>query len=372
FETPEELRKQGIDVILGLAHFLDDRTVAVGQDTIRAKAFVISTGARPALPEIEGLKDVPFVTNEQIFDNDRLPPRLIVIGGGPIGAEMAQAYQRLGSKVTVIARNLLPKEDPEARTRIERVFEQEGVRISRGRANKARKEGADVVIGTDTAEVRGDLLMIASGRAPNVSGLNLEAAGVRYSEKGVSVDDQLRTNVKHIYAAGDVVGGYQFTHFAAWQAFQAARNALLPGHASGFSQVVPRVTFTDPEIAHVGVTESEARAKSIDGIRIHTWEMTHTDRAICENDSIGFIKVITKDDGIVLGATIMAARAGETITEFVLAIRHGLKIAQLAEAIHAYPTYSTAVQQLASDIAVENLLSGTSGRLLLGLSKIIR
>jgi pyruvate/2-oxoglutarate dehydrogenase complex dihydrolipoamide dehydrogenase (E3) component len=272
----------------------------------------------------------------------------------------------------VIAPTLLPKEEPEARERIERVFERQGIRITRSRAKAARREGAEIVIGTDDAQVPGDLLLVAAGRAPNVSGLNLEAAGVRYSERGIPVDNALRTNIKHIYAAGDVTNRYQFTHFAAWQAFQAVRNALLPGHTSGFTDVVPRVTFTDPEIAQVGLIESETRSKFGDNIQIRTWEMSHTDRAICESDEDGFVKVIVDNHGIILGATVMAGRAGETITEFVLAIQHKLKISDLAGTIHAYPTYSTAVQRLASDFAVEHMLSGASGRVIRGLSKLVR
>ncbi len=372
FENPEELQRQGIDVILAAARFVDQRTVVAGERTIHAKSFLITSGARPAPPELAGIENVPYVTYEHIFDNDVLPPRMIVVGGGPIGSELAQAYQRLGSQVTIVARTLLPKEEPEARQKIEQVFEREGLRLARGRAKAVRQEGAEVVLTTDSGEVRGDMLLLAAGRAPNVAGLDLEKAGVSYSAKGIPVDDQLRTNIKHIYAAGDVAGGYQFTHFAGWQAFQAVRNALLPGHNSGFTEVVPWVTFTDPEVAHIGVTEEQARKQFGDTVKVCRWEMSHTDRAVCENDEDGFIKAVTKADGSIVGATIVAGRAGEAITEFILAIRHNWKISELAGAIHAYPTYSTAVQQLAADAAIESLLAGTSGRVLLGLSKLIR
>jgi pyruvate/2-oxoglutarate dehydrogenase complex dihydrolipoamide dehydrogenase (E3) component len=186
------------------------------------------------------------------------------------------------------------------------------------------------------------------------------------------VDDQLRTNIKNIYAAGDVVGGHQFTHFAGWQAFQAVRNALLPGHGAGFPEAVPWVTFTDPEVAHVGLTEEQARAKFGEKVRVCQWEMSHVDRAICDNDEAGFVKIVAREDGTVLGATIVAARAGEVITEFVLALTHRWKISDLSGAIHPYPTYSTPIQQLAAQMTIESLLSGASGRLLLGLSRIIR
>jgi pyruvate/2-oxoglutarate dehydrogenase complex dihydrolipoamide dehydrogenase (E3) component len=376
FETPEELARQSIDVIPGAAHFIDPLTILAGEHTVRAKTFLIATGARPAAPALAGIEDVPYQTYEHIFDNDALPPRLLVVGGGPIGSELAQAYQRLGSQVTIVARTLLPKEEPEAREKIEQAFEREGGRLVRGRAKSVRRDGSEIVLSTgaghDPEQLRGDMLLIAAGRSPSVSGLGLEKAGVKYSAKGIPVDNHLRTNVPHIYAAGDVLGGYQFTHFAGWQAFQAARNALLPGHSSGFTDVVPWVTFTDPEIAHVGLTEEEARKQFGQEVQALRWEMSHTDRAVCENDEDGFIKVVTSRDGTVLGATIVAGRAGETITEFILALRHHWKIADLAGAIHAYPTYSTAVQQLAAQAAIDTLLSGTSGRLLLGLSKLVR
>ena len=372
FESPEELQRKGIDVILGAARFLDPRTILVGDRKVGSKTFLLTTGAKPSIPAIPGLNEVPFLTYEQIFDNDRLPKSMIVVGGGPIGIEMTQAYQRLGAKVTLVADRLLPKEEPEVRDRIQRIFEREGVRFVRGRAKSARQEAGAVVIETDNGEARGDLLLVASGRKPTVEGLGLENAGVSYSDKGIPVDDQLRTNVKHLYAAGDVLGGYQFTHFAGWQAFQAVRNALLPGSSSGFTDLVPWVTFTDPEVAHVGPTEEQARARFGDNVKVCRWEMNRTDRAVCENDTDGFVKIIARKDGTVLGATIVAARAGEAITELILAIKHNMKITDLAGAIHAYPTYSSAVQQLAADMTVENLLSGTSGKIIRELSKIVR
>ena len=297
---------------------------------------------------------------------------MIVIGGGPVGVEIAQAYQRLGSQVTIVAAALLPRDEPEASSAIERVFENEGIHRVRGRATSVGMDGSEIVVATDRGTVRGDLLLLAAGRKPNVEGLHLEAVGIDYSANGILVDDQLRTNVKHIYAAGDVLGGYQFTPFAGWQAFQAVRNALLPGHTTGFTDIVPWVTFTDPEVAHVGLTEDQARQKFGDDVQVNRLEMNRTDRAICENDLQGFIKVVTKRDAVLLGATIVAARAGEAITEFVLAMQHKWKFSDLAGAIHAYPTYSSPIQQLAADMAVENLLAGPSGRLLLGLSKIVR
>lgn len=372
-EEPDELRQQGIDVVMATASFLDANTIQAGERTLKAKYFLLCTGAHAFIPPIMGLNEVPYVTYEQIFDNDRLPAAMIVIGAGPIGMEMAQAYQRLGAQVTVVGDRLLPKEEIEVQEVMSKVFEREGLKFVWGKATQARKEGNEVIVTTDTGqEARGELLLVASGRKPTVKGLDLEKAGINYTDKAIPVDDQLRTNVKNIYAAGDVVGGYQFTHFAGWQAFQAVRNALLPGSSSGFTEIVPWVTFTDPEVAHVGLTEPQARTKFGDDVRVHRWEMSRTDRAVCENDEEGFIKVISKKDGSILGATIVAGRAGETIAEFVVALKNNLKVGDLSASIHAYPTYSTAVQQLSAGIAIENFLSSTSGKVIRGLSKLIR
>src|SRR5260370_24921095 len=301
-----------------------------------------------------------------------MPGYMIVVGGGPIGMEMTQAYQRLGARVSIVADRLLPKDDPEVREVMQRVFEREGVRFVWGRAKSARREGDEIIVTTDHEEARGNLLLIASGRKPAVAGLDLEKVGVNYSEKGIPVDDQLRTNVKNIYAAGDVAGGYQFTHFAGWQAFQAARNALLPGSTSVLTDLVPSVTFTDPEVAHVGLTEEQARTTFGENIRVCRWEMSRTDRAICEDDRAGFIKVIAKRNGTLLGATVVNGRAGETITDSIVAIKQNMNLSHLAGAIHAYPTYSTAVQQLAAELAIERTLAGASGKIIRGLSTIIR
>jgi pyruvate/2-oxoglutarate dehydrogenase complex dihydrolipoamide dehydrogenase (E3) component len=308
----------------------------------------------------------------QIFENDQLPERLIVIGAGPIGSEIAQAYQRLGSQVTLVDVGLLPRDEPEVAEVMGRVFAREGIRFVEGLVSSVREEGDEIVIDMETQEYRGheyrareyrgDMLLMAVGRTPAVGGLALEKAGVIYSAEGIQVDDKLRTNVKHIYAAGDCLGGYQFTHLAGWQGFMAARNALLPGSDSGFTEWVPWTTFTDPEVAHVGLTEVQARGKYGDTVRITTWDMAHTDRAVVDNDRDGFIKIIHKKNGSLLGATIVAARAGEVITEFVQALNHGLKVRDLAMAMHVYPTYSSAVQRMTSDLAVEDLLTGLSGK----------
>jgi pyruvate/2-oxoglutarate dehydrogenase complex dihydrolipoamide dehydrogenase (E3) component len=370
--TPEALRSKGMDIYLGGARFSDAHTISTGDSTLEAKYFLISTGANPVVPDISGLRDVPFVTYHQIFDIREMPRSLIVVGGGPVGTEIAQAYQRLGSQVSVVADALLPKEDEDAREVLERVFAAEGVRRVKGHAKSARLDGKTVVVSTAGAEARGDLLLIAAGRKPNIDGLDLEKAGVKYSDKGITVDHELRTSVSHIYAAGDVLGGYEFSHFAGWQAFQAVRNALLPGHGSGQTDLVPWVTFTDPEVAHVGLGEQQARSQFGDDLKIHRLPIEKIDRAVCDDDRNGFIKILAKSDGSILGATIIGERAGETITEIVLAMKHGLTVGEIAGTIHPYPTYSTGVQLLTTEMAIEKRLSGTSGKIIRRLSAVAR
>lgn len=370
-ETPEQLRDKGIDVIQGAARFLDAHNIAVGEDRISAKYFLIATGARPAIPAVDGLEKVPFVTYEQIFSTNVLPERMLIIGGGPIGLEMAQAFQRLGAQVTVVANEILPKDDADARAVIRRALESEGVQFAAERAAAVKLSGNEVVLTAGSRELAGDFLLVAAGRKPTVDGLDLERAGISFSNRGITVDSQLRTNVKHIYAAGDVTGGFQFTHYAGWQAFQAVRNALLPGSSSGLTDLVPWVTFTDPEVAHIGLTEAKAKEQFGDAVQVRRLDMSHTDRAVCDGETQGFTKLITQSD-VILGATIVAPRAGEAITEIIVAIKNGLKVADLAGAIHPYPTYSTAIQQLSADIVVRDLLDGAYGKVVRGLSKLFR
>jgi pyruvate/2-oxoglutarate dehydrogenase complex dihydrolipoamide dehydrogenase (E3) component len=201
-----------------------------------------------------------------------------------------------------------------------------------------------------------------------LEGLDLEKVGVQYSDKGITIDDRLRTTAKNIYAAGDVVGGYQFSHFAGWQAFQAVRNMLLPGSSSGLTDIVPRITFTDPEVAHVGLTEDESRSRFGQEITVSRWDLSRVDRAVCDNERRGFIKVIAKSDGTILAVTIIAERAGETINEVAVAMKHGLKINDVAGTIHAYPTYSTGLQLLLTEMSLEQFLSGTSGKIIRAVS----
>ncbi len=369
---PDALRKKGMDVLLGETRFLDAHTLQVGNETIRAKKILINTGAEPRIPTIAGLADVLYSTYLQIFDNDRLPSRMLVIGGGPIGCEIAQAYRRLGAEVSIIAEHLLPLEDPEVSEILSKVFEQEGVQRVHARAVSVHQQGSEITVETKAGSVTGDLLFVATGRAPLVHNLGLEASGVRYSGKGIPVNHNLQTNVRHIYAAGDVIGGPQYSHLAGWQGFQAVRNALLPGNNAGMTDAIPHITFTVPEVAQIGLTELRARDKYKHDLQIRTFDISRVDRAVNEDDRLGLIKIIARQDGHVVGATIVGERAGETITELSIAMHSKLKLSDLAAAIHPYPTYSTGVQLLATKMAVESAFSGTSGRLIRGLSALWR
>lgn len=343
-ETPDVIASRGVEVVIGEARFLDARSISASGRTIRAENFLITTGAKPFLPPIPGLDRIDVLTYEQIFDLEKLPEKLVVIGGGPIGCEMAQAFRRFGCAVAVVDVGLIPKDDPDAQQVIAKVFEREGIRFVRGLVDRVEKDRIHV----GATAIDFDRVLVAVGRVPNTSGLDLEKAGVSYSKKGIATDAKLRTNVKHIYAAGDVIGGLQFTHLAGWQAFQAVRNALLPGASPGKPELVPWVTFTDPEVAQAGLLEDAAR-KQYGAIKVVKRGLDKIDRAVCEDDRDGFLKLVLRADGTLLGATIVAARAGEMISELAVAIDRGWKIWDLARTIHPYPTYSTALMQAAAD-----------------------
>ena len=370
---PENLEKKGMDVLIGAASFVDPHTLRVGDRIIRARKFLINTGAVPRLPAIEGLSSVPFLTYQQIFENDRMPEHLVIVGGGPIGCEIAQAYRRLGARVTIIAEHLILHEDDEISALMERIFASEGIVRIVARAKSVSGSAGSIVVHTAVGNTTGDLLLIATGRAPLVRNLGLEAAGVRYSDRGIAVDKYLRTSVRHIYAAGDVIGGSQYSHLAGWQGFQAVRNALLPGKNRGMSESLSRITFTSPEVAQVGLTEREARKQHFaDLLQVMTFDIAKVDRAVNEDDREGLLKIIALRNGRILGAVIVGERAGETITELAIAIRNRLKLADLASTIHPYPTYSSGVQFLAAKMAMEATFSRRSGKVIRALSRLWR
>ncbi|MGE3508807.1 MAG: NAD(P)/FAD-dependent oxidoreductase [Vicinamibacterales bacterium] len=363
--SPEALGREGIDVALGPAAFENARTLRIGERSVVGRRFLVCTGATPVVPAIAGLEETPHCTYHNIFDLSHLPASLTIVGGGPLGMELAQAFQRLGSQVTILASRLLPHDDSDAAGILQRVFEREGVQWLRGRAIEVRQKSLGIVVSSDAGgEAHAETILVAAGRRPNVEGLGLDRAGVAHSARGISVDDRLRTNVSHIYAAGDVLGGEQFSHVAGWQAFEATRNALLPGSSSGRVKPMAWVTFTDPEVAQVGLTEKAAREQFGETITVTKWDIARVDRAKCDDDEDGFIKLVSNRRGVLIGATIVASRAGEMSGELSLAIAKGLSVGDVATAVHAYPTYATALQQMGSQAATARWASSAAGRVI--------
>ena len=360
--APEALRARGLQVLHGPARFLDARSVQVQGRSLRARRFLICTGAEPRRPAWPALAGVPHQTYQEIFDNERLPHHLLVVGGGPLGCELAQAYRRLGSQVTLIATRLLPRAEPQAAALLERAFAAEGIERVMARAEAAERIAEGVRVQAGARRCEGDLLLLAVGREPRVQGLELAAAGVRYGARGIEVDEHLRTSVPHIYAAGDVTGAPQYSHLAGWQAFHAVRNALLPGASSATAAALPQVTFTQPEVAQVGLLEQQARERFGERVRSAALELGAVDRAVSEDDRHGLVKLVAHADGRLLGATVMAARAGEAISELSLALSQRRGVRELAAAVHPYPTYNSAIQLLATRLATERFVASRLGR----------
>jgi pyruvate/2-oxoglutarate dehydrogenase complex dihydrolipoamide dehydrogenase (E3) component len=374
-ESPDALRAEGIDVYLERGHFLDPHVLAIGEDKVRGRNFVIATGAQPFIPTIIGIQAIDYLTYETVWDLDTLPDHLLILGAGPVGCELAQAFCRLGAQVTLISsqHRILPRDDPDASRALAQAFEAEGIDLKyRFRADRAWKTEEGILLTAGESKISGDALLLATGRRPNLGGLDLHKTGIDYSEDGVQVDENLRTSQRHIYAAGDCVGGLQFTHLAGWQGFLAVRNALLPGSSKAITDLVPWTTFTDPEVAHIGLTEEQARASHGSEVVTCEWPMAQVDRARADGNTSGFVKLIHMRNGTLLGTTIVAERAGDMIHEWIVALNHGLKVHDLAGSIHIYPTYSTASMQAAAAVRVEQLLSGTTGRVVRGLARLMR
>ncbi len=339
-DDPQRFRGYGCEVLFGPAHFLDPHSVQVGGRTIRARRFVIATGSRPAVPPIEGLAEAGGLTNESLFSLSRLPRRLIVLGAGPVGIELAQACARLGSTVTVVGRasHILPQEDPELTEELRGLLFAEGLGFHTAASARRvlRVNGVCRVSLSNGQELEGDEILVATGRCPNVEDLQLEAAGVDYGARGIRVDARLRTSRRHIYACGDVCGPYAFTHMAEYQAGVVLSNAVLRLPRTVDYRLVPRVTFTDPELAHVGLTEQQARERGWAPVVLR-YPFRSIDRALTAAEGIGQVKLIARR-GKILGASILGPQAGELLHELVLAMRLGARLRDIATTIHAYPT----------------------------------
>jgi pyruvate/2-oxoglutarate dehydrogenase complex dihydrolipoamide dehydrogenase (E3) component len=344
-DSVERFTGLGVKVIQAAGHFITRDTLLAGDQRIKARRFVIATGSSPAIPPIPGLDGVPYFTNETIFDNREKLDHLIVIGGGPIGLELAQAFLRLGSRVTVIeAANALGKDDPEISEVVLKHVRAEGLEI-RENATVERISGGTRLIDVHLVEdgrnsvIQGTHLLVAAGRKPNVSGLNLEAAAITYDERGIKVNKGLKTSNGRVFAIGDVTGGPQFTHVANYHAGIVIRRALFRIPATVDDGLIPWVTFTDPQIAHVGLVEGMAR-QQYGRIRVYRWPYAENDRAQAERTTAGLIKVVTDGRGKIKGASIVGAQAGELIQMWSLAISQGLDIKAMTQWISPYPTLS--------------------------------
>jgi pyruvate/2-oxoglutarate dehydrogenase complex dihydrolipoamide dehydrogenase (E3) component len=347
----ERFRGLGVDVFLGEGRFSGPEQVEVGGKTLHFRKAVLATGARAAQPDIPGLAEVGFLTNETVFSLTALPRRLAVIGAGPIGCELAQAFARLGSEVTLLGRQpqVLPREDAAAAEVVRRAMAHDGVRLVLGcHITRAEQQGADKVLflAEECPQVRADAILVGVGRAPNVEGLNLEEARVEYDTKeGVHVDDRLRTTNRLIYAAGDVCSRYKFTHAADAMARIVIQNALFLGRKKVSALTIPWCTYTDPEVAHVGLYPEEAEQR---GIAVDTFEVSfdHVDRAVLDGETDGFVKVhVRKGKDRIVGATVVARHAGEMISELTLAMTTGAGLGTLARTIHPYPTQAEAFRK---------------------------
>jgi len=365
-DSAARFRGLGVDLFLGEGRFTGPRTVEVGGATLRFRRACIATGARPSVPAIPGLSEAGFLTNETLFSIATLPARLAILGGGPIGCEMAQAFARFGARVHLleIGTRLLPREETQASALLRRTLERDGVDV-RLATEMVRVEGAPsgkrlhLRAEGVSRTVDADAILVAVGRTPNVEGLALEAAGVAYDPReGVTVDDRLRTTQRSIFAAGDVASRFKFTHAADAMARIVIRNALFFGRARASALTIPWCTYTAPEVARVGLDEGEARARGIE-TDAFVQDLREVDRAILDGEEEGFVKVIVKKGtDRILGATIVAAHAGEMIGEITMAITRRIGLGKIAGVIHPYPTQAEAIRKLGDAFQRTRLTEG--------------
>jgi pyruvate/2-oxoglutarate dehydrogenase complex dihydrolipoamide dehydrogenase (E3) component len=372
-DSAESLERDGVEVIRGSARFDGPGRIDVGGRTVRFRTALIATGSRPVMPSLDGLAEADPLTNETVWDLREQPRRLVVLGGGPIGCELGQAFRRLGSEVTMVQRRgyLLPKEEPEARALIAARLREEGVDLRLG-TSPVRVEGGRVLVvsgsgsGSSGEEERieFDRIMVAAGRRPETDGLGLDTVGVDLDDRGgVKVDARLATTARGIYAAGDAVTALPFTHVAGYHGRTVVANALFRTRAKVSYESVPWATFTDPEVGRVGMTEADARERFGDGVVTARWDYAHNDRAITAADTAGFAKLVGDPRGRLVGATVAAAHGGESIAELAAWIRAGRKVDDVSQTVHAYPTFTEGQARAADDYLRQKYLNPRVRRL---------
>lgn len=367
----EKAYTEGVTVKFGEVSFKSNTELTLNGETFISRNTLISTGSRPFIPRIEGLEEKDFLTNEDVFDLMSLPSSLLIVGGGPVGVELGQAFRRLGTDVTIIEGldRILPKEDPEVSAIITEVLRSEGMHVvTNALFIKAKREEHKKNVIARQGEQRlafdADEIILSIGRQPNIDGLNLEAANISYDDKGIQVNEHLQTSASHVFAIGDVIGGHLFTHMAAYQAGIAVRNALVPiGKKKVDYRVVPWSIFTDPEVARVGLTSEEAE-QHYKHTRTAAFPVAEIDRAQAENATTGFMKfVLAGKKEEIVGAHIVCAHAGELLGEVALAMQHHLTMSDILNTIHAYPTMSTGIQQAAFDAYLHSTAAKSNRKL---------
>jgi len=372
-DTPEQFETSGVEVLFGAAHFTGPRELSLNGHRIQARAFLICTGSHAAVPDLPGLVSLPHLTNDSVFDLRTLPATLTVVGGGPVGVELAQAFARLGAQVTLVqgAERLLPREEPAASEVLRRRLESEGVTVHlQARATQFAQRDQSKVVSVrrpdgSAFEVAGDEVLIALGRSPNGAGLGLEAANVAYAAaSGITVDAFQRTSNPRIYAAGDVTGAPYFTHAAAQQARVAVRNAVTPFRRRLDLRVLPWATFTDPEVARVGLTEAQAHERYGADVRAYTVPFADVDRADTDGSPEGFVKLVATRTGELVGAHLIGLHAGEYVNELALAMQRRTKLGEIAATVHVYPTLALAIQQAAGRYSVGKTIRGPLPKLI--------
>jgi pyruvate/2-oxoglutarate dehydrogenase complex dihydrolipoamide dehydrogenase (E3) component len=367
-DSVERFEGLGARVILAAARFIGPREVVAGDFRIRARRFVIATGSSPLRPPIPGLDRVPYHTNETIFDLVERPRHLLIVGGGPVGCELAQAFRRLGAAVSLVEMaDLLAKDDPELVGLLRRQLEREGVALhERAKMTGVEPAGAGLALLTERQgkpdRLEGSHLLLAVGRRASFAELGLDAAGIAHSQAGITVDRSLRTSNRRVYAIGDAAGGLQFTHVAGYHAGIVIRSALFRLPARVDYRAVPRVTYTDPELAQVGLSEPEAQGVG-QTVRVLRWSLAENDRAQAERTTEGLVKVIADKRGRVLGAAILAPHAGELIQPWILAVANGLKLSAIANMIAPYPTLGEASKRAAGSFYTPLLFNKRMQRL---------
>jgi len=358
-DNPERFRAEGVEVLFGAARLTGPNTLEVeGVGTVHSRFFLLCTGSRPAAPPVPGLEEAGFLTSESVWDIERAPESLVIVGGGPISMELSQGLARLGVRVTVLERGsrVLARDEPELAARLSGWISADGVElVTAVDVDSVSVEGGEKVVrataGGQAREWRAADVFVAAGRSPNVEGLGLEEVGVETRSKGVVVDGKLRSSVGSIYAAGDVAGRYLFTHSAGYEAATAVRNMFFPG-SSAAPDFVPWCTYTDPELAHAGLTEAQAREQHGDNVHVWRHDLSHSDRARTDGAPGGEIRIVTVK-GRMVGAHVLAPNAGEVIHELALAIDEGKKLSDLGSLVHVYPTLSIGIGQLAGEASYE-------------------